>query len=142
MKKLILILSLALGAAAGQLQAGIDMAGPTSFTASTTSLTIANANRGGFVMVLTGITGTVGIQVQGSLDGATWSTLYLSKQGGSVISLTATANGTYTGDAGGFRSLRATVHYQSTSLARCILAWSDWKAPQQLAPLAAVTPVP
>ncbi len=142
-KRLLGALALLLGLSTLTTAGPVALAGPVTFTAAgPQTVTISAESRGGFVMTLAAVTGTCGVQVQGTQDGSVWTTLLLSKQGGTIASLTATATGTYTGNAGGFRSLRANVLYLAAGqgIARCILSWGDWLAPTN--PTTAVTATP
>lgn len=127
MKKLA-ILGLLLASLSAPAFAAVDppaTAGPTALTATGMTLGITNAYRSSFVMLLTGITGTAGLQVEGTIDGTTWAALYLNKAGSATVSLTATASGTYTGNAGGFRSIRIKTHYLAAGqgVANASLSW-------------------
>ena len=92
---------------------------------------------------LTGITGTAGIQLQGSLDKGTWVNIYLVKPDSSFVSLTATANGIYQANTGGFAWLRIKAHYIVSGVVRVLFASGSGASVQQvMLPLATTTPVP
>jgi len=117
-----------------------DMYGPVTMTAAAETLTIKAGGGQAVALLVTGVTGTAGVQVEASVDGKDWAPLYLHQADGAFVSLTVTANGTYTANASGFRSIRAKMHYITSGLARIILSWGEGCPP--VYPLANTTPTP
>lgn len=139
MKKIVplFLLLLALGV---RLHADATVLGPVTLTAQGATLTAATVYPESFVLHIA-LTGTAGVQVEGSIDGNSWQAIYMGKAGSQTISLTGTATGTYTGDAGSFKHLRAKIHYISSGVVRAVLSAGKGRA-SNFGVFPAATPVP
>lgn len=141
---LVLVAIAALLVVARQAKADSYVLGATTMTATGDTLNVPYGvvNEVSSVQ-LTGITGTAGVQLQGSLDKGTWVNIYLVKPDSSFVSLTATANGIYQANTGGFTWLRVKAHYIASGVVRVLFASGKGASVQQvMLPLATVTPVP
>lgn len=89
---------------------------------------------------LRGITGTVGVRLQGTVDGSNWSDMYTVKSGSGALSLTMTANGLYEADLGGVSEVRLVTNHTTSGLAAMFISLGYGKANARQT--VAVTPTP
>jgi hypothetical protein len=71
---------------------------------------------------LRGITGTVGVRLQGTIDGDNWTDMYTVKSGSGAVSLTMTANGVYEADLGGLNQVRVVGNHTTSGVAGIFLS--------------------
>ncbi len=131
MKALALVLFLALFAST--LRASIDPPALSSLTLTATgaTLTAQSAYREGFSVQLIGITGTVAVNVEASLDNVNWSKVNVFNIASTAASLTMTANGLYQGTAAaGVKSLRVKAASISSGVVGVVFSWGTGASPQ------------
>lgn len=140
MKTMILLLAML---TAAHLPAGnLNLRGPVTLTGTATNITMPyTSDMEVATLQLTGITGSAGIQLEGTLDDSTWVALMMTRPNTNAMSLTATANGIYQAEVGSFKRVRAKAHYIASGSAVATLTVGPGRrnAP---AVLAAVTPTP
>jgi len=89
---------------------------------------------------LRGITGTVGVRLQGTVDGSTWVDMYTAKSGSSAVSLTMTANGLYEAGLGGMYEVRVVPNHMTSGLVGVYISLGYGAA--NIRQTIAVTPTP
>lgn len=117
-----------------------DMTGPVTLSYTGQTITLPAVYGTVAAIQLTAITTTVGVQLEGSLDGTNWVALLAVKAGTATTSLTATANGIYQASAAGFKSVRLKVFYLVNGT--CSGTVSFGPGAPAIIPSIAVTPVP
>lgn len=126
---------------AARCQADTMQFGPTTFTATADTFGPYGTRDASVATVqLSGITGSAAVQLEGTVDGSTWVAVMLLKPNATSMSLSATANGLYQANVGGFRSVRVKAHYVVSGVARVLLSLGNGVA--NFFGTQAVTPVP
>lgn len=139
MRAIILSVMLVIGVLVAT-SAKADNTGPVtlSYTGQTLSLPAVYGEVA--AIQLGAVTTTVGVQLEGTIDGTNWVALLTTKAGATTTSLTATATGIYQASAAGFKSVRLKVHYLVNGT--CTGAISFSKGSPAVIPSIAVTPTP
>lgn len=137
MKTILLVLALMLGATTIK---AADIIGPVTLSYTGQTITLPAVYGEVAAIQLGAVTTTVGVQLEGTIDGTNWVALLTTKAGATTTSLTATATGIYQASAAGFKSVRLKVHYLVSGT--CTGALSFSKGSPAVIPSIAVTPTP
>lgn len=116
--------------------------GPRTLTATANTGAISIQDQAAVTVQITSVTGTAGAQLQGSLDGTNWVTMYTAKVGTSALSLTMTANGLYEANLAGLRYVRVYALYVTSGTLAAIAGLGRGPASTQYRLTTATTPTP
>lgn len=144
-----LLLFLLLGFTASLSAAIPSSLGPKALTGSATVTTngpvlgpIDIQDQMAVTVQVSSITGTAGLQLQGTVDGTNWVTMYTTKVGASSFSLTMTANGLYEANLAGLKKVRVTSIYVTSGTNSVTMGLGRGPASTQLRLTTAATPTP